>query len=192
MDVGHLRQSVQWGVGICGALFFDVLGHGNVNVFGCVVPFDGECTVQRACPVSGDSVEFCKCVEEVIDVLFANIPDAKVINNKGEYDVAHAVVPKTWIAWCGVVVMTGYMFGQPSVGNDFSLLEAVHAFADFDVDPSIWRDNIAQVVLVDDLLGNGGDVEVHVFVDGDGHERVEVEVFNITYLESGIAWDEWR
>jgi hypothetical protein len=70
------------------------------------------------------------------------------------------------------------MFGEALVGNDSSLFESVHAFANLDVDPSAVRgDNVHEVVLFDDFVGDDADVHAHVFVAA--HWCFKVEIFEV-------------
>jgi hypothetical protein len=53
------------------------------------------------------------------------------------------------------------VFGEALVGNDSSLFESVHAFANLNVDPSVGGDNVHEVVLFDDFVGDDADVHAH-------------------------------
>ena len=61
--------------------------------------------------------------------------------------------------------------------------EAVHAFANFDIDPSFVIDQVAEVVFNDDFFGDDVESESHVF--RVGHRSVEVEVGQINAEEHG-------
>ncbi len=69
------------------------------------------------------------------------------------------------------------------VGNAASLLEAWHAFSDFNVNVAV-GDKVKQVVLVDDFLGNELQRELHVFVAL--HRCAIVEIFYIQYHVFGV------
>ena len=64
----------------------NVIRHGDVNVATKVIPGDGEAKVGGTGPVNGDGVAGAERVDEVLRVLFINVFDAKVVNNKGEGD----------------------------------------------------------------------------------------------------------
>ena len=66
----------------------DVARHGDVDVSCVVIPGQSEAAVEGAVPFSGDCVELAQCVDEMLGVVFADILDAEVIDNKGERDGA--------------------------------------------------------------------------------------------------------
>jgi hypothetical protein len=72
----------------------NIVGHGNVDIFFGVVPFYSEATIKFAFPVGGNGVKVLKGIDEVVGIVFANILDAKVINNEAEGDVTALVLPK--------------------------------------------------------------------------------------------------
>jgi hypothetical protein len=117
---------------------FDVSQHGDINVpLVVIVPFDGQTTIKRACPISGDSGELVEGVEKVIGVLFAHVLDSEIVDDKGECNVASFVSPQTWSAWSGVVSELGKVLGETLACNDAGLFESVHALSDFHVDPAV-------------------------------------------------------
>ena len=69
-------------------LFFDVAGHGDVNVSMwhaiLVVPFEGDSTVEASVPICRDCVGFIECVDEVVCMFFADVFHAKVVNHESE------------------------------------------------------------------------------------------------------------
>jgi hypothetical protein len=84
-------------------------------------------------------------------VVFANVFDAKVVDDEGELDGTGLVFPKAWCVVGWDAAECSQVFSQFVVGDDAGLREAVHAFADVGVNvPGVneWE----EVVLVDDLF----------------------------------------
>ena len=69
------------------------------------------------------------------------------------------------------------------VGNDAGLGEAVHSFPNFDVDPSVFVNQVPEIVFYDDLFRDDVKLEAHVF--RIGHQGVEVEVGQVDAKEHG-------
>ena len=69
------------------------------------------------------------------------------------------------------------------VGNDAGLGEAVHSFPNFNVDLSVFVNQVPEVVFYDDLLRDDVKSEAHVF--RIGHWGVEVEVGQVNAEEHG-------
>jgi hypothetical protein len=185
MDAGRLWQCSWWGVGIFGAQSRRIWTWKCRRSFGRVVPFDGESTLQQGCPVKGDSVELGKCVEEMIDVLFANILDAKGINNQGEYDVARVVAPKTESAQRWVVVMPARCL---VVSCWLVMISAcLSPYMPFWISMLI---HLSDVTISHKLywsMISWGMVEIwRRMYSLYAHGRVEVEVFDVANRESGI------
>jgi hypothetical protein len=72
----------------------NIAGHRNVNIFLGVVPFYGEDTIKFTFPVGGDGVKMLKGFDEVVGIVFADVLDAKVVNNEAEGDIAALVTPE--------------------------------------------------------------------------------------------------
>ena len=98
---------------------------------------DSNTTVEGACPVGGDGVQFLEGAEEMLDVFAADIFDSEVIYNKEESYVAGCVLSERWCAGDGGVPMFGKVVLEAIVGNLPCLLEPGHPLADFHVDVSI-------------------------------------------------------
>ncbi len=62
-----------------------------------------------------------------------------------------------------VVTSFGHLLFEELVDDDAGLGEAVHAFSNFDIDPSIVVDQVPEVVFDDDLIRDDLELEVHVF-----------------------------
>jgi hypothetical protein len=63
-------------------------------------------------------IEILECAEEVLGMLFANILDAKVIEDEQEGNVASVVVPKSWGARSWDIAVLGKMILKLLVGDD--------------------------------------------------------------------------
>ena len=79
------------------------------------------------------------------------------------------------------VTLFGKSLLEELVGNDAGLGEAVHSFPNFDVDPSVFVNQVPEVVFYDDLFRDDVESEAHVF--RIGHRGVEVEVGQVNAEE---------
>jgi hypothetical protein len=67
--------------------------HGHVDMFLFVIPGNGEPAIKGSCPVSGDGVEVREGLDEMFGIAVASLFYTKVVNNEGEGDWAHGVLP---------------------------------------------------------------------------------------------------
>ena len=88
----------------------------------------------------------------MIRIFFANIFDAKVVNNKEEGDVTHLMLPEGRVAGDRRISKLGDVEFQPVIGNAVGLFETRHDFADLHIDPVVGADKVVQVVLINDLV----------------------------------------
>ena len=111
--------------------------HGDVaGAFG-IFPFNGESAEYGTGPVDGDGVEFLEGLDEVVGVIFSDVLDSKVVNDKGENDGLGDVLPYCrGYAHRGKTEMGEVSF-ELVVGNTAGFLEAGHAFSDLEVDPAV-------------------------------------------------------
>ena len=86
----------------------------------------------------------------MLRVVAANILDAEVVDDK-----ARGMGPEAWGASGGGIAELGEMFLELLVSNEPRLFQAVHAATDIGVEPSISCGDIVEVVLGDDLVGDG-------------------------------------
>ncbi len=82
-----------------------------------------------------------------------------------------------------VVTLFGKSLLKELAGNDAGLGEAVHSFPNFDVDPSVFVNQVPEIVFYDDLFRDDVKLEAHVF--RIGHQGVEVEVGQVDAKEHG-------
>ena len=110
-------------------------------------------------------------------MLFVNVFDSKAINNKAEADGSCVTCEQAWDGFGLMVSMCGEMWDEVVVGDLACLWESVHAFIDFKEDESVLINKVIEVVEIDDFMGDGGDVDAHVF--GVRQVLVEVLVFDV-------------
>jgi hypothetical protein len=72
----------------------DVIGHGKIHVFLGIIPLNGEPAEQSSVPIFGVCVEFAECPKEVQGVLFSDVLDAEMVNEKREVDGTSVMFPK--------------------------------------------------------------------------------------------------
>jgi hypothetical protein len=78
----------------------------------------------------------------------------KVVNNEAENDTASEVTPEARSVLALVVTLFGQSLFKELVYDDAGLGEALHAFANFDIDPSFFIEPVPEVVFDDDLFGD--------------------------------------
>ncbi len=70
---------------VSGKLLLDILGHVNIHVLLCIIPFEGDATVEVTFPIFNNVIGFClEGSKEMFEIIITNIFDAKVINAKIE------------------------------------------------------------------------------------------------------------
>jgi hypothetical protein len=73
-----------------------------------VVPLACDTIVEGGSPINGHSfIVVMQKVEEVIDMVFADILDGKVVNHKAEHDRLECVAPKAWSRMNLIIAMFG-------------------------------------------------------------------------------------
>jgi hypothetical protein len=142
----------------------NIVGHRNVNILLGVVPFYGEATIKFTFPGGGDDVKILKGFDEVVGIVFADVLDAKVVDNEAEGDVAARVTPEAGGSRRGGVAVFGKVGGETNVGNEAGLFEVVHALAKFHVHPPVGGGEGLQRVLLYNFVGNDVEGKSHVFV----------------------------
>ena len=109
-------------------------------------------------------------------VAFANVFNAKGIDNEGEYNRLLLVNPEA--RCCGRFVVVGFVeaCGEEVVDKLASLGKAVDTFANFKIDLEI-TGFVSKVVFLDKVFGNIGETDVHIFVAVE--RAVQVEIDNV-------------
>ena len=90
----------------------NVSRHGQVDGSFDIVPFERDATVEFTSPIFSDAVVFADAVAEMISVLFADILDSKIVDDKGKCDRAPFVTPEP-----GCVATLVVSFGFQSFGE---------------------------------------------------------------------------
>ncbi len=104
-----------------------------------------------------------------------------VIHVKAENYAAPDMTPEARSVLALVITPFGQSLFEELVGNDAGLGEAIHAFTNLDIDPSVIVDQVPEVVFFDDLVRDEFESEAHVF--RIIHWRVEVEVGQVNAQE---------
>ena len=88
----------------------------------------------------------------------------KIVNNEAENYPMPDVTPEARSVLALVVTPFGQSLFEELVGNDAGLGEAVHAFSNFDIDPSVVIDQVPEIVFDDDLIRD--DLELEAMYSG--------------------------
>ena len=108
----------------------EIFWHGDVAGACGIVPVNVESAEEGTGPVDGDGVEFLEGLDEVVGVLFANVLDPKVINDKVENDGLGGVLPERRGSGNRGKAKMGEVSFESVVGDAAGLFEAGHAFSD--------------------------------------------------------------
>ena len=140
----------------------DVVCHQETACACCVVPCDVNTCKFGPRPVGDDRIMLLKRGEEVFCMAFAEVFDAKVINDEDKGDWAPLVSPE---AWCEVALIVNVKlepFKEKVVGKFARLFETVDSFIDLEVYPSVVC-ILCEIVLVDDFLGDVAEFDSDIF-----------------------------
>ena len=107
----------------------------------------------------------------------------KTVDDEAENNTLPDVMPVARSVLALVISLFGQSLFAELVGDDAGLREAVHAFSNFDIDPSLFVDQVPEVVFYDDFFGDDFESEAHVF--WIGHRSVQVEVGQVDAEEHG-------
>jgi hypothetical protein len=102
-----------------------------------IVPVECEATLTVASPILGTFVFLVDDGNEVVDVLFVSVSDAKIVNDQGEHEVAVEMFPQAGGHRAWYIAKWGKEFVEPVVGKLSGLWEVIHASAHLSVDVSI-------------------------------------------------------
>ena len=112
----------------------------------------------------------------MVSVFFPDVFDTEVINNETKTYGAPCVMPEAWgVAYRCVAIVTKET-DQLFFGQDAGLGKTVHSAMYLHVYFAV-VDNVSEVVVHDDFLGDGGDGDEHVFVII--HWCAKIVVFNV-------------
>ena len=108
--------------------------------------------------------------------VLASVLDTGIVNNKGEADVFGGMLPKGRILSDRGAAKLGKVDLEPIVRNAVDMFHAWHAFADFQVYPSV-RCELEEVVLGDDFFRDYSQADFHMFVAP--HGGVVIKIINV-------------
>ena len=103
----------------------------------------------------------------------ADILDAKVIHNEYKDDGSPFVVPEAWDGVALIVFVLGQTLSEEIIGKLAGLFQPIDPFGDLEVYPVI-EHKLSEVVLVDEFLGNLGEVDADIFGSIKGIAQVKV------------------
>ena len=129
-----------------------------------VIPFKIDADVSSAVPVRLHQVVVADQLLEVQGVLFVDILDPKVVNNKGKGDGEIFLEIQTRsIFGREVLPSSGQDFIQLLVGKFTRLLEALHGSTNFNVDEPVGGNFGSKAVVLADVRQEIGIGDAHVF-----------------------------
>ena len=99
----------------------------------------------------------------MLGIGLVDVFDNKFVNYKTESNFVCRVVPEAWRVAGQEVSKPGEILCGGSMCDLAGLGEAVHSLADLDEDVAV-LDKWWEILGIDDLLGNHGDGNAHVFV----------------------------
>jgi hypothetical protein len=117
-----------------------------------VVPIQCYPNVSFASPITCKIVVFFECILEMLFMFFANVFDAKIINNQCELYGSCVVLPKSRYQFALPVSVFVEAFFKEFVGQESCLREAVHDALGSDVDASIFGGFLSELVFFDDFI----------------------------------------
>ena len=109
----------------------------------------------------------------MVSMLATNILDAKVINDKDKDNGMPVVAPESRCDVALGVSVVGKALDKEIICQATCLFQPVDPFGDLEVHPIV-EHKLCEVVLINELLGDLGDVDAHVFRAIKGSAQVEV------------------
>jgi hypothetical protein len=116
----------------------NVAGHWEINVVLFIVPVECEADVMVASPILGTFVFLVNDGNEVVNVLFASVSDAKIVNDQGEHEAALEMYPRAGGHRAWYIAKQGKEFAESVVGKLAGLWEGIRAFAHLSILDSSW------------------------------------------------------
>ena len=138
-----------------------------------VVPLNVDPSKFGSKPIGGDIKRLLEGMEQMVGMMAPYVLYAKVIHNKYKDDGLPFVAPE---AGCDVtlrVAMLGQALSEEVIGKLTSLFQSVDSFGDLKVHPIIEHE-LHEVIFIDELLGDLGDVDSDVFRAIKGSAQVKV------------------
>ena len=143
---------------------FDVAGHAEVTGMMGTVPFEVDAAEAFAFPVNVDLlIMVAEALDQMVGMLFANVFDTEVIDDKAEADWVPLVAPKARSVSYGGVTIVAQEMDELLFGEYARLWKAVHAVVYFSIDFA-FVGNCVKIVKVDDFWRDEVDWDEHILV----------------------------
>jgi hypothetical protein len=143
----------------------DVAWNGDVNNMIGIVPFNSKATIISTSPILTQGIQLLQCLHEALGIDFVGVFDTNVINNKSKDKIRVGVFPQSRCDRHRDVAMWGKECGEAIICNSSSLGEAVHSFADFDID-MVAMHKRRQLVFGHNEFRDDRDRNLHIFILG--------------------------
>ena len=114
-----------------------IIWHGDVTCELVIILVKRESAITGTIPVDQNGVQFFEGLDYMVGVFFANIFDAKIVNDQRESDVFGSVFPKRGRTRDRGVAKLSKVELEAVIGDLYGLLQTGHALVDLHVDPSI-------------------------------------------------------
>ena len=150
-------------------------GHGYVTGMLATILVEHDSATEGTGPVDRNGIQFFEGPDEMFGVLFANIFDAKIVDDQQESDVFGKFFPKRGRTSDRGVAKLRKVELETVVSYASVLLQTGHALVDLHVDPPI-RDKGAELVLGNDLFGDYGQGHFNTLIPF--HGGIVIENFN--------------
>ena len=129
-----------------------------------IIPFEVDATEVFAFPVNVNFlIIVAEALDQMVNMLFANVFDAQVIHDKAEADWAPLVAPKAGSVSYGGVTIVAQEVNELLFGEYARLWKAVHAAAYFGIDFAFVDDGV-KIVKVNDFWQDEVDWDEHIFI----------------------------
>jgi hypothetical protein len=161
---------------------FNVFWHQEMHLLAWVIPLNGESTVSFSFFFNRALIIFLDRLQEVLGVLLTGVFDSKVVDDQRERNGTPLVLPQTGSGLALRIAMFLQSFGEEFLCYDPRLGESVHALADLAVHVSIRGCDVAQFVVLDDIVRHVRKFQTHVFIHD--HWGIQIEVFYVHGEES--------
>ena len=115
----------------------NVARHGEIDVVLVIVPGEGKADLPAAAPILRTFVFCGDDGDELFDILFVCVTDAKVVDDKGEHQVAVCMFPETRGDGAWDVSKRMEELTQAIIGELASLGKTVHSLAHFSINIAI-------------------------------------------------------
>ena len=182
--MGRVLRLGGQGMTQCEKGFGHIVWHRDVNIAGVVVPVDLETEVTGPGPVFRQRIFGGKGVEEMSSIGLSEEFDTEIVNGKCESGATIDVAPKTRGLRDRKVTKRSKVGLELIISKNGSLFEAMHAFADLDIEvPFGVKIIVGQIVLANNFGSEIAAMDPHVLIDK--HVGEEGEVFQVTGAVAG-------